>query len=242
MLELPDAGGLDEKGCWSGCCTVDQAGVPTILYTGVRYLPQIIGKKDNKKTFVFGERWKKVFLVLPYLRGIKLVPLGFLLGSSPFEIGGTPRHPSCCSLAIYRMGAGPNQLKGEEDAISQPVVESQCAATCPPGALCFFILLQACTHSPRWCLCIEAFSNWVCVFDLPGVSRSMLPRLQSTAEMVGVMETPASCVADDDRLLHWSKVAGAVIPKAPPSLPVTGFRDPYSPPQLLCGLFSISML
>jgi len=33
------AGGPDDKGCWSGCCAVDQHGVPTILYTGVRSAP-----------------------------------------------------------------------------------------------------------------------------------------------------------------------------------------------------------
>ena len=33
------AGGSDDKGCWSGCCAVDQHGVPTIMYTGVRCAP-----------------------------------------------------------------------------------------------------------------------------------------------------------------------------------------------------------
>lgn len=31
----PTPGGPDERGCWSGC-TVDNAGVPTVIYTGVR--------------------------------------------------------------------------------------------------------------------------------------------------------------------------------------------------------------
>mmetsp|Transcript_3104 Transcript_3104/g.8988 ORF Transcript_3104/g.8988 Transcript_3104/m.8988 type:complete len:620 (+) Transcript_3104:733-2592(+) len=62
----PTPGGPDDKGCWSGCCALDQNGVPVILYTGVR------------------------------------------------------------------MGAGPDQLKPGERAISQPVVECQCAATSTP--------------------------------------------------------------------------------------------------------------
>lgn len=93
----PTLGGPDDKGCWSGCCAVDQAGIPVILYTGVR------------------------------------------------------------------LGAGPNQLAREEDAISQPVIETQCAATCSLG---------------------------------------------------------------DDRLCRWTKVE-SIIAAPPPSLPVTGFRDPY---------------
>lgn len=32
----PTPGGPDEEGCWSGCAVVDDAGVPTFLYTGVR--------------------------------------------------------------------------------------------------------------------------------------------------------------------------------------------------------------
>ena len=32
----PTPGKLDADGCFSGCCTVDEAGVPTIMYTGVR--------------------------------------------------------------------------------------------------------------------------------------------------------------------------------------------------------------
>lgn len=32
----PSPGFLDADGCFSGCCTVDEAGVPTIMYTGVR--------------------------------------------------------------------------------------------------------------------------------------------------------------------------------------------------------------
>jgi Glycosyl hydrolases family 32 N-terminal domain len=32
----PTPGQLDADGCFSGCCTVDEAGVPTIMYTGVR--------------------------------------------------------------------------------------------------------------------------------------------------------------------------------------------------------------
>lgn len=32
---VPTSGGADERGCWSGC-TVNNDGVPTILYTGVR--------------------------------------------------------------------------------------------------------------------------------------------------------------------------------------------------------------
>ena len=35
----PTPGGLDAAGCWSGNTTVDEAGVPTILYTAVRCLP-----------------------------------------------------------------------------------------------------------------------------------------------------------------------------------------------------------
>ena len=32
----PTKGGLDAAGCWSGCTTVDNQGVPTIIYTAVR--------------------------------------------------------------------------------------------------------------------------------------------------------------------------------------------------------------
>lgn len=32
----PSEGGLDAAGCWSGCTTVDDDGVPTIIYTAVR--------------------------------------------------------------------------------------------------------------------------------------------------------------------------------------------------------------
>ena len=32
----PSEGGLDAAGCWSGCTTVDERGVPTIIYTAVR--------------------------------------------------------------------------------------------------------------------------------------------------------------------------------------------------------------
>jgi beta-fructofuranosidase len=32
----PSPGKLDADGCFSGCCTVDVDGVPTIMYTGVR--------------------------------------------------------------------------------------------------------------------------------------------------------------------------------------------------------------
>lgn len=32
----PTPGQLDADGCFSGCCTVDEAGIPTIMYTGVR--------------------------------------------------------------------------------------------------------------------------------------------------------------------------------------------------------------
>ncbi|KAG2494572.1 hypothetical protein HYH03_007338 [Edaphochlamys debaryana] len=32
----PSFGGFDGDGCFSGCCTVDEKGVPVILYTGVR--------------------------------------------------------------------------------------------------------------------------------------------------------------------------------------------------------------
>lgn len=32
----PSPGFLDADGCFSGCCTIDEAGVPTIMYTGVR--------------------------------------------------------------------------------------------------------------------------------------------------------------------------------------------------------------
>ncbi|GLI58965.1 hypothetical protein VaNZ11_000751, partial [Volvox africanus] len=33
---VPTPGGLDADGCFSGCATLDEYGVPTILYTGVR--------------------------------------------------------------------------------------------------------------------------------------------------------------------------------------------------------------
>ncbi len=33
----PTPGGADEDGCWSGCAVVDERGVPTFLYTGVRH-------------------------------------------------------------------------------------------------------------------------------------------------------------------------------------------------------------
>ncbi|PNW74664.1 hypothetical protein CHLRE_12g488000v5 [Chlamydomonas reinhardtii] len=33
---VPTPGGLDADGCFSGCATLDEHGVPTILYTGVR--------------------------------------------------------------------------------------------------------------------------------------------------------------------------------------------------------------
>ena len=33
---LPDPGGPDADGCFSGCSVVDTDGTPTILYTGVR--------------------------------------------------------------------------------------------------------------------------------------------------------------------------------------------------------------
>lgn len=32
----PGSGELDGDGCFSGCCVVDEKGLPTILYTGVR--------------------------------------------------------------------------------------------------------------------------------------------------------------------------------------------------------------
>lgn len=33
---VPTEGGLDADGCFSGCCALDEKGIPTILYTGVR--------------------------------------------------------------------------------------------------------------------------------------------------------------------------------------------------------------
>ena len=34
-------------------------------------------------------------------------------------------------------------------------------------------------------------------------------------------------LADDERMLKWTKVEQPVIPGPPPGLRVTGFRDPY---------------
>jgi sucrose-6-phosphate hydrolase SacC (GH32 family) len=33
----PSENSYDAAGCWSGCCTLDEEGRPTILYTAVRY-------------------------------------------------------------------------------------------------------------------------------------------------------------------------------------------------------------
>ena len=32
----PSPHGYDAAGCWSGCTAIDEHGVPTLLYTGVR--------------------------------------------------------------------------------------------------------------------------------------------------------------------------------------------------------------
>lgn len=32
----PSPRGYDSAGCWSGCSALDEHGVPTLLYTGVR--------------------------------------------------------------------------------------------------------------------------------------------------------------------------------------------------------------
>lgn len=46
-------------------------------------------------------------------------------------------------------------------------------------------------------------------------------------QCVNMVMTSSTGLADDDRLLKWTKVEQPVIPGPPPGLRVTGFRDPY---------------
>lgn len=132
------AGGPDDKGCWSGCCAVDQNGVPVILYTGVRCssLPSVILASPNN-----------VYMCL-------LAP-----GSHTWMIPGGFRSEVLRGTGGYRMGAGPDQLKPGEQAISQPVVECQCAATSTPGKPSIFILASRFGHKQRVTSCCFAQSG-----------------------------------------------------------------------------------